>query len=291
VGRAVAMSAARGAFDPGAVAAALERRLQARPRALLVLGSGLGGVVERVEAPVEVAFEELPGMPSATVAGHAGRFVGGRLAEVPVLVQAGRYHAYEGHPMDVVAGTVRVAVRLGVEAAVLTNAAGGVRPDLAPGDLLLIRDHVNLMGRSPLIGPPGAGERRFPDMSEPYDPRLAAWAHEAAGAAGIELREGVYGAVLGPAFETAAEVRALAVLGVDAVGMSTVPEVLAARALGLPCLAISMITNRATGLADRPLDHAEVLAVGRTAAGRVEALLQGFFALLGAGDAQSTGAK
>src|SRR5690606_7894883 len=144
---------------------------------------------------------------------------------------------YEGHPMDVVAGTVRVAVRLGVEAAVLTNAAGGVRPDLAPGDLLLIRDHVNLMGRSPLIGPPGAGERRFPDMSEPYDPRLAAWAHEAAGAAGIELREGVYGAVLGPAFETAAEVRALAVLGVDAVGMSTVPEVLAARALGLPCLA------------------------------------------------------
>src|SRR5690606_29121617 len=229
--------------DIDSVARELTARIGFRPRAGIVLGSGLGRISERLDRSVSVPFEELPGLPPATVPGHAGRFEAGYLAGGSVLLQAGRYHAYEGHGMDVVAAPVRIAAAIGVEMLVLTNAAGGVRPDLEPADLVLVDDHVNLMFRNPLVGPVLDGERRFPDMSEPYDAVLRSLALAAASDVGVTLKRGVYGAVLGPSFETAAEVRALARLGIDVVGMSTVPEVIAARARGGRCLAVSMGTK------------------------------------------------
>lgn len=267
----------REVFDPIAAARSIEKRLGTRPRAAVVLGSGLGGLAGALEGSVSIRFDEVPGLPPVTVPGHAGRFLAGEIGGVSVLLQAGRYHVYEGHPMDVVVGPVRLAIHLGIEALVLTNAAGGVRPDLSSGDLMLIDDHLNLMGENPLVGPPHAAEARFPDMSEPYDAGLRTVLLSAARDAGAPLARGVYGAVLGPSFETAAEVRALARLGVDAVGMSTVPEVIAARARKVPCVAVSMITNRATGLSEGPHDHTEVLAVAKAAGKKLEAVLVAFF--------------
>jgi purine-nucleoside phosphorylase len=255
-------------------ASILRSRLGARARVAIVLGSGLGHVVESLEGATSVGFEELPGFPSSGVVGHAGRFVAGRLGGADVLVQAGRYHFYEGHPTEVVAAPVRVAAALGIEALVLTNAAGGVRADLEPGDLLLVSDHLNLMGRSPLIGPARAGEVRFPDMSAPYDPELRRLAVEVARERGVALSEGIYAGLLGPAYETAAEVRMLAGLGADVVGMSTVPVVLVARARGIRCLAFSVVTNKATGLAAGAVTHDEVVAVGRGAGERLAGVLE-----------------
>jgi purine-nucleoside phosphorylase len=208
------------------------------------------------------------------VVGHAGRFVAGQFGGADVLVQAGRYHFYEGHPAEVVAAPVRVAAALGVEALVLTNAAGGVRADLEPGDLLLVSDHLNLMGRSPLMGPARAGEVRFPDMGAPYAPEFRRLAVDVARERGAALSEGIYAGLLGPAYETAAEVRMLAGLGADVVGMSTVPEVLVARARGIRCLAFSVVTNKATGLAAGAVTHDEVVAVGRGAGERLAGVLE-----------------
>jgi purine-nucleoside phosphorylase len=227
------------AVDITAAAAALRARLGGRPtpETSVVLGSGLGNVAAAVEDPVVVPFTDVPGFPAAGVAGHAGEYVYGTMGSRPVLVQAGRFHHYEGHAMDVVAAPVRVAAALGVRVLVLTNAAGGVDPELEPGDVVLLEDHLNLMFRSPLIGPTRAGEERFPDMSEPYDAALRRAALAAAERLGVPLRTGVYAALTGPSYETAAEVRMLGRLGADVVGMSTVPEVIVARALGLRCLA------------------------------------------------------
>lgn len=253
----------------------LSQRLPWIPEVAVVLGSGLGSLADSLDDPVAVPFEELPGFPPTGVAGHAGRFVAGTLGGRRVVLQAGRYHVYEGHPGEVVAAPVRLLADLGVHTLILTNAAGGVDPALEPGDLVLLSDHINLMGRSPLIGPTLPGETRFPDMTRPYDPALRSVAQGLARALGITLKEGVYAALTGPTFETAAEIRMLRTLGADVVGMSTVPEVLVARARGLRCLAISMVTNKGTGLSDQPLSHEEVVEVGAVAGTRVAALVAG----------------
>lgn len=250
-----------------------------------MLGSGLGTLAEEIDAPVRIPYDALPGFPASAVAGHAGELVAGTLAGVPVLAQAGRFHLYEGYPAAIAALPVRVFARLGVRTLILTNAAGGIRPTFRAGTLMLIADHINLMWRSPLAGPVEEGEERFPDMSEPYDRPLRALARRVARDARVPLEEGVYAALLGPSYETAAEIRMLGRLGADAVGMSTVPEVIAARALGIRCLAFSIITNVAGGTSAEPLEHAEVLAAGRGAVGHVSAVIRGVLRAEAAGGA------
>jgi purine-nucleoside phosphorylase len=232
------------------------------PELLLVLGSGLGAVVAGLEGPTSVALDELEGFPPAGVAGHAGTLTTGRLAGRQVLVQSGRYHYYEGHADGVVAAPMRLAAALGIRGALLTNAAGGIGPGLVPGRPMIIDDHLNLLWRNPLRGPTSAGEVRFPDMSEPYARELQDLAAEVAADQGLDAGRGTYAAVLGPSYETPSEIRMLRALGADAVGMSTVPEVLVARARGIPVLAFSLITNVAAGLSEEPLDHGEVVEVG-----------------------------
>jgi purine-nucleoside phosphorylase len=206
--------------------------------------------------------------------GHAGTLVVGTVAGVPVAVMRGRAHLYEGYPADRVVFGVRVLGRLGVETLVVTNASGGIRDDLTPGDLVLISDHLNLQGNSPLVGPnDDTLGPRFPDMTAAYDPALRALAHDCAERLGQSLSEGIYAAWLGPAFETPAEIRMIRTLGADLVGMSTVPEVLAARHMGIRCLAISCVTNMAAGILPEPIDAQHVLVVGAQAQERLTALL------------------
>ena len=255
-------------------AAHLRSRIGLQPRIAVVLGSGLGHVVDELMDVQSIDFEDVPGFPPTGVPGHAGRFVCGRMAGAEVLVQAGRYHLYEGHAPDVVAAPVRVAAELGVETLVLTNAAGGIRDSLHPGDIVLLEDHINLMSQSPLVGRVREGESRFPDMGASYDAELRLLAVEAAAEVGVALQSGVYASVLGPSYETAAEVRMLAKLGADVVGMSTVPEVIVARARGMRCLAFTVVTNRATGLGGGQLSHEEVVAVARTAGERLGRVLE-----------------
>jgi purine-nucleoside phosphorylase len=274
---------------PGA-AAALRARIGGDPEVAIVLGSGLGQLAANVRDPVVVPFADVPGFPAAGVAGHAGEYVFGTLGGRHVLLQSGRFHVYEGHPLDVVAAPVRVAAALGVRALILTNAAGGVNPQLEPGDVVLLEDHLNLMFRSPLIGPVRGEEERFPGMDDAYDPELRRIALAAAATLDLPLHKGVYAALTGPSYETAAEIRMLGRLGADVVGMSTVPEVLTARAIGLPCLAFSMVTNKGTGLSDVPLSHVDVLEVGARA-GRVVARLVEAVVVALPDDPQSTGAK
>lgn len=261
--------------DARAAADVLRERLDGEPEVLVVLGSGLGGLVDAVEEPVTLGFDRVPGFPTASVVGHVGRYVCGRLEGRRVLVQAGRFHAYEGHAMDVVVAPVRIAAALGIDTMIVTNAAGGINRSLGVGGLMLIEDHVNLMGRSPLAGPVQVGEERFPDMSRPYDAALQELAQRTASARKIPLARGTYGAMLGPSYETPAEVRMLAVLGADVVGMSTVPEVIAARALGLRVLGFSLVTNPAAGIGREPLAHEDVLAVGDEARAHLETLVRG----------------
>jgi len=254
--------------------AAIRERTSVVPRAGVVLGSGLGGFADRVEDPVAIPYGEIPGWPVSTAMGHAGVLVVGTVAGVPVAVMRGRAHLYEGHPADRVAFGARVLGRLGVETLVVTNACGGIRADLTPGDLVLISDHLNLQGTSPLVGPnDDTLGPRFPDMTAAYDPWLRALAHECAERLGQSLSEGVYAAWLGPAFETPAEIRMVRTVGADLVGMSTVPEVLAARHMGIRCLAISCVTNMAAGILPEPIDAEHVLLVGAQAQDRLTALL------------------
>jgi purine-nucleoside phosphorylase len=260
-------------FDAAQAAERLAAALPRAPETLLVLGSGLSGLADVLADPTVVPFSDLPGFPTVGVAGHAGRYVCGLLEGRRVLVQAGRFHLYEGHARAIVAGTVRVARRLGVRTLLLTNAAGGIDPRLEPGSLMLIDDHLDLTFGRPLAGAVEAGEERFPDMGAPYAPELQALAERAALGLGIPLARGVYAAVAGPAYETPAEVRALARCGAHAVGMSTVPEVIVARAAGMRCLALSLITNRAAGLGGAVLAHDEVVAMGRAAEGALSRLL------------------
>lgn len=248
-----------------------------RPQVHLVLGSGLGSLAARTRNPVTVPFGDLPGFPDTSVESHAGEFILGQIAGVPVMVQSGRLHFYEGCGSETVLAPVRTGRAAGARIVVLTNAAGGIRPDLVPGSLMLVDDHLNAMFRAPLAGPTHEHEARFPDMSCPYDPALLSLADARALEAGIALPRGVYGGVHGPSFETPAEVRALQAAGADAVGMSTVPEVLAARAGGQRVLAISAITNRASGLGLESVDHGAVMAyasaAGRTLGSLIKALL------------------
>ena len=229
------------------------------PLVAIVLGSGLGGLADEIENATSINYRDVPGFPAATVAGHAGKLIAGSLRGVPVLALSGRFHLYEGHDASLAGYPVRVMHALGARTLIVSNAAGGVNRSFAPGDLMLIRDHINLMFRNPLVGPLEEGDLRFPDMSSPYDPRLADIARDVAREQGIPLREGVYAGLLGPQYETAAEVRMLGVLGADAVGMSTVPEVILARHAGLRVAAVSAITNLAEGMGGEELSHEQTL--------------------------------
>jgi purine-nucleoside phosphorylase len=255
----------------------LRQRFTREPHAILVLGSGLGGLADELEDAVRIPFGDIPGFPRRTqeLAGHAGQLVAGRLEGVEVAAMQGRFHLYEGWQPSDVALPVRALAALGAETMVLTNAAGGIRPGFRPGDLMLIADHINLMFRNPLIGQTFPGETRFPDMSDPYDPGFRRAAEEVARELGIPVVEGVYAAVLGPSYETPAEIRMLARMGADAIGMSTIPEVLVARAIGVKCLGISCITNLAAGLGGERLSHDEVMLEGARVRDRLAALVRG----------------
>jgi len=242
----------------------------AAPRAALVLGSGLEEVADAVEDAVRIPYGELPGFPVSSVAGHAGRLVAGRLAGVPVVVLQGRAHLYEGVEPAALAVPVRTVRDLGAELIVFTNAAGSLRPEVGPGRLMAITDHINLTGRTPLVGP------HFVGMGQAYDPELLERLRAAAAKAGVDLAEGVYLAVPGPSFETAAEIRAFRTLGADAVGMSTVLEVIAARHCGLRVAAVSAITNLAEGLSTEVLTHEGTLAAAGRAASDLGRVLRHF---------------
>ena len=254
-------------------------RLDGRaPETAIVLGSGLGELAERIEGAVRIPYADIPGFHVPTVQGHRGELVVGTLAGRPVVAQSGRFHLYEGHGADVAALPARVFAELGVSTFIATNAAGGIRPAFRPGTLMLITDHLNLTGRNPLAGPVLEGEPRFPDMSAAYDPGLRALAIEVARALGIDLAQGVYAALLGPSYETPAEIRMLATMGADAVGMSTVPEIIAARARGLRCLGISTITNAAAGVSGVALSHAEVMETAGRVGRHLGDLIEGIIA-------------
>lgn len=253
----------------------------AKPQVGIVLGSGLGAFGDTLGGP-KIPYSEVPHMPTSSVVGHAGNFCFGDVEGVRVVCMQGRVHLYEGHrAADVVHGA-RVMARLGVSAVLLTNAAGGCEPSWAPGDLMLMTDHLNLTGTSPLLGPnDDAVGPRFPDMSTAYDPKLRAAAHEAAREADVTLREGVYAGLLGPSYETPAEVRMARALGAQAVGMSTVLEVIALRHMGVRVGALSCITNLAAGISKTPLDHAEVEATARAKRPQLLALLTRWIAKAG----------
>ena len=254
-------------------AQAIERILGPAPATAVVLGSGLGGLVDRARHRRSVGYGEI-GLPTTSVSGHAGRLVTGRLGGVPVAFLSGRLHAYEGRPMEEVVRAVRAMSAWGCKRVVLTSAAGALDPSLAPGELMVVEDHINLMGRNPLVGPDEGLGPRFPDLSTAYDPELRASAAELAEALGVTLHTGILAAMLGPSYETPAEVRMLAALGARSVGMSAVPEAIALAQLGTPCVAFSMISNLASGLGDAPLDHAEVTEAADAAGGRLAALIQ-----------------
>jgi purine-nucleoside phosphorylase len=250
------------------------------PALAIVLGSGLGGLAARIESSAAIAFGEIPGFSAATVAGHAGRLIVGRLAGRPVVALAGRFHMYEGHPAEQAGFPIRVLHALGARTLFVSNAAGGINAEFTPGDLMIVTDHLNLMFRNPLVGTLVPGDLRFPDMSEPYDRTLSALLREQASSLGITMREGVYCGLLGPTYETPAEVRMLRVLGADAVGMSTVPEVVVARAMGIRVAGVSCITNLASGVSPTPLSHAEVIETTTRVASRFATLVERFVAKL-----------
>jgi purine-nucleoside phosphorylase len=257
--------------------AAAVLRSHLAPRVGIVLGSGLGAVADAVADAVTVGYDELPGFPRPTVAGHAGRAVLGRLAGVPVCVLMGRAHLYEGGDPVARVTPVRALRAAGAEVLVLTNAAGSLRRELEPGRLMAIADHINLTGHNPLVGPnDDAIGPRFPSLRDAYDPDLRERLHESARELGIDLVDGVYLAVSGPSFETPAEIRAFATLGADAIGMSTVHETILARHAGLRVAALSAISNLAEGLSDVPLSHEQTLADAQRAAGDLGRLLEAF---------------
>ena len=274
------MSAARGVED---AVARIREETRLEPRVGIVLGSGLGGLADELTDAVAIPYAEIPGWPVSTAVGHSGVLVVGSLEDVPVVVMQGRAHLYEGIGADRVVFGVRVLGALGIRSLVVTNAAGGIDPDYRPGQIVAISDHVNLQGTSALVGPnDDALGPRFPDMSEAYDPELRARAREVAAGLGFELAEGVYGAWLGPQFETPAEIRFMRAIGADLAGMSTVQEVIAARHLGIRCLGLSVVTNMAAGVLPDKVDHEVVLEVGRQAAPTLTALLRGLVPTLSA---------
>ena len=246
-----------------------------RPSVAVVLGSGLGFFTERIQSAVTIPYRDIPGFPEPTVIGHGGELVAGQLAGKDVIAQSGRFHLYEGHQASTTALPVRVFAELGIRTLLLTNAAGGIRRQFASGTVMLIADHINLTFRNPRIGKLLPGEERFPDMSDPYDRDLRFLAREVARDRRLLLNEGVYVQLLGPTFETPAEIRMLERLGADAVGMSTVLEVIAAQARGVRCLGFSVVTNPAAGLSPKKLDHIEVMETANRVTGELGALIEG----------------
>ena len=269
-------SGAAGQQQIGVAVESIRARLgNRRPSVAIVLGSGLGFFSERIQKTVKIPYREIPGFPEPTVLGHGGELVAGELAGKDVIAQSGRFHLYEGHPANTTALPVRVFAELGIRTLLLTNAAGGIRRTFARGSVMLIADHINLTFRNPLIGKLLTGEDRFPDMSDPYDPNLRLIAREVARDRRLLLNEGVYAQLLGPSFETPAEIRMLERLGADAVGMSTVLEVIAARARGMRCLGFSVVTNPAAGISPTKLNHEEVMETANRVTGELGALIEG----------------
>lgn len=230
------------------------------PKVGLILGSGLGVLADHIEEPVSISYRDIPFFPQSTVEGHAGELLIGTVQGTPVVLMKGRFHMYEGYGPEMTAFPVRVMKELGVKTLLVTNAAGGVNTSYEPGDLMLISDHLNLTGRNPLVGPNDEElGPRFPDMSQAYSRRLREIARKVAADKGVPLQEGVYAGLLGPTYETPAEIRMLRTLGADAVGMSTVSETIVARHAGIEVLGISCISNMAAGILDQPLSHQEVM--------------------------------
>jgi purine-nucleoside phosphorylase len=264
-----------------AVAEVRKRAGSAVPDVAIVLGSGLGDFAGQLKDAISIPYGELPNWPAAKVIGHEGRLVIGALAGKRVAALSGRAHFYEGHDLRTVTFATRVIGRLGVKALILTNAAGGINTALTPGMLMIMDDHINLLGSNPLVG---ANEdqfgARFPDMSEVYSKRLRGLADTVARGQGLRVGHGVYVAVHGPSYETPAEIRAFRTLGADAVGMSTVPEAIAARHMGIEVLGISCITNMAAGVLPQPLNHDEVMETARRIRGQFIALLEGIIGQL-----------
>jgi purine-nucleoside phosphorylase len=265
-----------------ALVAAVRQRTPLVPEVGIVLGSGLGGLADDLEDAVAIPFAELPGWPAATAPGHAGRLLLGRLGGRPVVMLQGRFHLYEGNDQGLVIQPVLLFGALGAKIVVLTNAAGGLDPSFGPGTLMVMSDHINLTGRSALMGP-NADELgpRFPDLTDAWSPRLRARLHAAGVAEQVQLREGVYVGLTGPTYETPAEVRMLSGLGGDAVGMSTVLECIAARWIGLEVCGVSLVTNAGAGYTGEPLTHEEVLAAGAEVGPRLARVIRRFLTDLG----------
>jgi purine-nucleoside phosphorylase len=262
-----------------ALEAAVRARSDLVPEVGIVLGSGLGGLADELEDAVAIPFAELPGWPAATAPGHVGRLLLGRLGGRAVVMLQGRFHLYEGNAPGLVVQPVLLFRRLGAQVLVLTNASGGLDPSFGPGTLMVIRDHLNLTGQNPLIGPNADGiGARFPDMTDAWSTRLQARLHAAGAAEGVQLAEGVYVGLVGPNYETPAEVRLYAGLGGHAVGMSTVMECIAARWAGLEVCGVSLVTNAGAGYTGDPLSHEEVLAAGAEAGPRLARVIRRFIA-------------
>ncbi|HTY86911.1 MAG TPA: purine-nucleoside phosphorylase [Candidatus Acidoferrum sp.] len=261
---------------PQAAAARLKKVSALRPKLALVLGSGFHHVLAELKVERKIAYAKIPGFPVPGVSGHAGELYFGRLGGTPVLVLSGRAHFYEGYSMERVTFAVRALAAFGIRDLLLTNAAGGINRKFRPGDFMVLTDHINLMGTNPLRGPALAGLPRFVDLTQVYDPKLSALLWRAGNSCRLKLQQGVYLAVSGPTYETPAEVRAFARLGADAVGMSTVPEAIAARQCGLNVAAISCITNLAAGISQGKLSHAEVLETAERVKTLAAKLLRNF---------------
>ena len=261
----------------------VRRRIEIEPEIAIILGTGLGGLASRIEPQVVIDYRDIPGFPLSTVESHAGRLISGRLSGVPVLAMQGRFHKYEGYPLQQATFPVRVLRQLGAHTLIVSNACGGMNPEWAAGDLMLLADHINFIGDHPLLGP--NDDRlgpRFPDMSAAYDATLRALAREVAAEKGMPLREGVYVAVAGPNLETRAEYTMLRAIGADVVGMSTVPEVLVARHGGMRVLGISIITDMCIPETLEPASLEKILAVAGTAEPKLTALVEGLVARLAA---------
>ena len=263
-------------LNPQAAAKVLNAATSLRPNLGIVLGSAFGQVAESIEADATIGFADLPGCAASSIEGHSGQFIIGRLGGADVVVQSGRLHYYEGYSMGQVTFPIRVMAEFGVKSVLLTNAAGGIAADLAVGDFMRITDHINLMGANPLRDEAAGGLPGFVDMSETYSGPLGQMLGRAAADCGIELKTGVFAAVSGPSYETPAEIRAFATLGADAIAMSTVPEVIVARQIGLQVAGLSCITNAAAGLGKSPISHGEVLEQSRQASNPATGLLMRF---------------
>jgi purine-nucleoside phosphorylase len=265
--------------NPKVTAEWLSKLCALRPRLAIVLGSGFAEALPDLKVVARIPYAKLPGFPKPDVSGHMGQAVMAESGSTPVLLLLGRSHFYEGHPMEAVTFPVRVLAEFGIRDLLLTNAAGGINRRFHPGDFMVLTDHINFMGENPLCGGVPPGRERFVDLSQAYDERLTHLLQFAARKVKLRLHAGVYLAVSGPSFETPAEIRAFARLGADAVGMSTVPEVIVARQCGLAVAGLSCITNLAAGCGQKPLSHAEVLAMGRQVGASASQLLTQFIQL------------